>query len=482
MNGDLEKAIGCDSRSVNQKCTITTLTFANEPLQQSFSCAYWGDTFQTRTVGVFATCGPEPFVIAHETIIAKQGQTSFTYFCQIPEGTKDDFLYSWSEGKTLLSSFQESRALKIDEVKDGSTEYTCHIKNRHTNQTAKFVMLLIADNSEYKKPVLWIALPSALAVVAIPLIYLAYLKSNGEFEFKNLFQNKTFNDDEVDYVVTQSGESKRAEKKMMSTLLRHAVSRVSQPLSRGSIVVSLPIATRESMIMNSKFYRKNRADLFTTMKFNPLFKRPSRLIKKQVLKKSDSEYSWVGDCIRKVENWDSRHSDSNLSNHSQGTIENLLDATDAFKKWNRTFIANASRLRYGPPSTKDQWLEMHRFINSDLTKNAHSKRFDDHTIADLSNRLTEMYFIAKPNKTHFPTVKRIGDPFHSMLCDPTHKSHHITKIMWDEYMDRMFSIAYDVGTFNKLSRKVLERTLYHYGNPEKIRKIVNHQANEMLKT
>lgn len=435
-------------------------------------------------VTLIATCGPEDFRSTGTRLQVKGSESrSFSYTCPVPKGTSRDFIYLWYKSRINSLTRVSNNKVLVYDTKTLPVTYWCVVRNKNTNKQIQHSLLVYMDpNEEQERSILWVIMPALLIVITVPLLYIAYLKLIGDFDLGNFWREKIFKD-EVDYMVTQvAGVSSEefqynnlTNRAKMGRFLRRTVGRMSMALNKihssasvtPSVVASLPITDSFTKIKKSKSYRVKRAQLLKEIGVSPFFQRPTRNIRKLKVKKySDGDESnWVTDSMRKVERWQKKNRNQSISSDSIGTLEDLGVKEKAFEG---KFSTNTSKLvQPQVPCNKDEWIELHR-LAAFKPDDAPTKFGFEADIIELSDRLLEMYLTAKPHKTYFPTVRKIGDPFQPILMDKSHPSHVITKAMWKDYMDKMFAVSTDVGNFNKLSRKVLERTLNNYGNPDKI--------------
>ena len=477
-------------RNLNS-CKITQITFPTKGAREVKCVRQKNGEAERIAVNLISTCGPFQFDKQSDVVSVRAGDDNpFIYQCPLPN-TKgvplptNHFIYSWYKSDVDRENYiHGNRRLHYDTTVL-PVRYLCVLRNKYTNRTATFILEIIKHTDDDQKSILWVAVPAFLIVITVPLIYLAYLKSVGDFDFGAMCKERIFDDEEVDYMITQTGadssDSSRhtSKKKKAGRYFKNALQRVSNAMERvsssmslsTSVIVSLPMTENLAKIKESKNYRSKRACLLKDMNISPLFKRQSRKIRKQGIKDygDDADASWVVEGIKKVERWQEKIKTKKIPLENVDSVEETLDFGIGMKSYSERMADKAMQLTTSlVPCTVEDWLNEHRFQQSQTNAFPKDTFGHEEDIIEMSNRLVEIYMIAKPHKTYFPTVRKINDPFLSILIDPRHPSYRITKVMWDEYMDRMFTIASDVGTFNKLCKKVLERTLHTYGNPEKI--------------
>ncbi|XP_067948801.1 uncharacterized protein [Watersipora subatra] len=454
------------------------------------TCVVSESTEYNNTFYLSKSCGPLPFQssFAHVSVRAKTTKASI-FNCPRPEGTSEHFDYKWYKSHRRKDSLISSVRKLTYYTNKLPIQYTCVVTNRLTGVEVEFTLGLSRSEKKGEISIAWILVPAVLIVLTIPAVYLAYLSHIGHRS--SFCANKTL-EDQVDYMVTQTGgeeitnvskdKNKKPANKFFKTAMKgmsDAVERISSTINiQATVMVSLPIPENPEAIRISKIFRNKRAHILRSERISPMFKRQSRKICKQSTKgfAKDHDAAWMLQGIHKVENW--KIQALSPSRGSIDSVEETLNTSYRLKNYSRKFTDHVRLLTKNTlPCSEDEWLRQHRMEESQIANSSEEPFTNEQHIIDLSDRLMEMYMIAKPHKTYFPTVKKIGDPFHAILVDNSHPSHRVTKNMWDEYMDRMFAMAADVGTLNRLCKKVLERTLGTYGNPLKMKRI-----NSMLKS
>lgn len=481
INGDydyscLSKLLKFTSDSVvNMTCKETLTNVTSKSIKRSIARA-----------SLIATCGPKKFDTGQVQIfIRRDVNRPPNYLCPDAEGTREHFTYTWYKDKVSSDSrVVRARSLTYDTSRL-PLQYYCIVRNRYTKAMSRFRLVILDDPSDGPNSVLWVVIPAVLLIVIVPLLYLSYLKFIGDRDFSSLWKEKLFKD-EVDYMVTQivdesdefsTKTKKKEDLNIANRILRKALGHVVMDKGSNSaesvppsVVISLPMTNSKKKIKQSKTYRERRAMLFKSQGISPFFKRPQRKIKKQKIRYAeDTDLAWIGQGMRKVERWQEKDKNEIISMNSFNSLERELE-DNSYDIW---FMENLQRLNCPfVLCTKDEYIANHRLKTYDVAGYVPKHKLFGHEndIVEMSDRLNEMYRIAKPHKSYFPTVKRIGDPFQPILMDTLHPSHEVTRRMWNEFIDKLFTVSADVGTFNKLSKKILDRTMNTYGNPAKIRK------------
>lgn len=468
-------------------CLSNTYTFSSE--NQTISCTRYDYTDGQRSdtakdskkVTLVSTCGPLQLDIPHKTYI-HTGKV-ISQQCPVPAGTSSHFQYRWYIGSVSGTPIVSERLL-YGAVGRLPQTYICVIKNIFTQRLVRYTLTVrqTQQENDQERSLLWVVIPAALIIVLVPLAYLAYLKFIGEFDLKCCCHGHMLEDD-VDYVITQVAESstrqtdikrKKSIPKPMSAFailkrtlrqMSSAIHKVGSNISLSATVeISLPLTNDPTKIKASKKIRNKRADILKSLNISTLFKRPYRKIQKQTDKVyDDDETNWVASGIRKVDRWLLTCRGVATTSHSVGSIEDIIEQDVGLENWKTKIIVNQDRVhRSDVPCNKELWLEKHRLDHDDKIV-----VFQDSDINELSDKLNEMYRIIKPKKEYFPSVKTIKDPFESVLSDENREHHDTLVKMWDDYMEQLFVVSTCVSSFHKLCRKVLERTLAMYGNPEK---------------
>ena len=430
------------------------------------------------------TCGPTLEETHHTEYVNRR---LFMFTCPSGAGSLNDFHYSWYSERVSDSRLIKNGSRILEQqlrAEELPLIFLCQIKNVHTGKNVRFTLKVVERVSTEQRSLLWVVIPALLIIILVPLTYLAYLKFIGEFDIGCNCQNAILEDD-VDYMITQIAESSNPQEDKKSPVTKarrsklalfrrtlrqvsNAVNKISSNISlTATVQASLPITDDQTKIKASKKMRLKRAEFLKQLNWPTLFKRPTRKIKKQSEKDyEDDETHWVACGLRKVDRWQKKIATEVTTSHSAGSIENLFIQDDGLAQWAVRLAERKGKLnRSDVPCKRDTWLDLHRNSVPDKIE-----QFKEQDLMELSEKLNEMFRIIKPDEKYFPTTKKIREPFESVLDNTDHELHNIIQTMWDNYVEQLFIVSYCVSSFHKLCKKVLERTLTKYGNPEKAAK------------